>query len=370
MNLKYKGSKNIDKYIEKNEDKEIDKNNKFKSVLNIINSSKYIKTNKLIEKNKKQMKDDETNTDSYIEPDKRNKKLFKKNLIEINSIENIIRPPSSNTFYPYIYDNLKISNNNFINKCNSQKISNLKQISFKTFKDNLINDKNNNIKKRFFSAYKNQYNENINNNKNIQVIHYEKKKKNINDNNLNNNNNNLFKKKINNFFKNKFLQENTDIFQLEKFLFNKNNLNIKFSLPQNFNNYKEIVVDNISLENTFKKQTVSNFNNKYFFKFKKNNLKEKEKIKKLFNLLKKHKNSDIARNSDFLAFKLYKQKKLKEKELYRALYEEFSSPCVYIGRNKNFSINNDFTTNKYDSDIIQNQKGNKMIKIKSLQINN
>ena len=46
------------------------------------------------------------------------------------------------------------------------------------------------------------------------------------------------------------------------------------------------------LEKIFKKQTLSNFNNKYTLKYKTNNIVRKENIKNLFSLLKKYKYSD------------------------------------------------------------------------------
>ena len=251
-------------------------------------------------------------------------------------------------------------------------------------KEKIIIDSNFSLKKRFQSTYKRKNNNNTlyincknkNNktgNKSFEIIHNRiNRRKNLIDieNNINYIKKDVVKKKINTFFNNKFLQENTDIFKIGKYFSNKNDLNIKFSIPRNYNTCNVIVDNNISLENTFKKQTVSNFNNKYYFKFKTNNLKEKEKIKKLFCLLKKHKDSDTDKNCDFLAFHLNRQKKLRKKEMTKAILADYSNPCGYIGRNnKDFFINNDYYTNNndFESSLIQKQKENKMIKIKSLK---
>jgi hypothetical protein len=252
-------------------------------------------------------------------------------------------------------------------------------------------DSNFSLKKRFKSInYKNinNYNNSINNfqnktnkndNKSFEIIHNKlNRRKNLTDNGNNLNYNGLkskkkiVKKKINTFFNNKYLQENTDIFRIGKFFKNKNDLNIKFSLPRNYKTNNIIVDNNISLENTFKEQTVSNFNNKYYFKFKTNNLKEKEKIKQLFCLLKKHKDSDIDKNSDFLAFHLNRHKKFKKKDMTESTLADCSSPYAYIGRNKKESfLNNDYYTDKnnfeFENSLMQIQKENKVIKIKSLQ---
>ena len=260
----------------------------------------------------------------------------------------------------------------------------------KIIKEEIKKDDISPLKKRMFSAFNKKLNKNILNSNdntkniinnsnhkdinNIEIINDKKRKRNnlvvIGDNMKCSKKNT--KKKINTFFNNKFLQENTDIYKIGKYVSNNNNLNIKFSEPKNSNNFNIIVDNNISLEDTFKKQTLSNFNNKYYFKFKTNNFKEKEKIKKLFYLLKKHKNSDIDKNNDFLVFHLCKQKKMRKKEITKAILEEYSSPCAYIGRNydDNCFIDKEYYTNKndYENSIIQKQKENKMISIKALKI--
>ena len=63
---------------------------------------------------------------------------------------------------------------------------------------------------------------------------------------------------------------------------------------------------------------------------------------------------------------------MRKREINKAILEQFSSPCAYIGRNyDNGFINKEYYTNKndYETSIIQKQKENKMISIKSLQMN-
>ena len=353
--------------------------------------------NRLLNKNKKKlMKDNQTNTDSAINNNKISNLRFslKKNLLDILSLENIIKPKQS-----IFISNLYNMNNNLIttkkhkNYNNSTRMPKINPNKFQSIKDKIKLDETFPLKKRIFSTNKRKFNkslifENINNinitinkdlNKNIKNIvginNNNKIKKRINlediENSMNNYNKNVGKK-LNNFFNNKFLQENTDIFKVSRNIINKNDVNLQFSEPKNSNSNNIIVDNNISLENTFKEQTLSNFNNKYYLKFKTNNLKEKEKIRKLFYLLKKHKDSENDKNSDFLAFHLYRQKKLRKKEINKAILDEFSSPCVHIGRNNDsIFINNEYYTNKNDNEfsLIHKQKENKMISIKALNIN-
>jgi hypothetical protein len=365
---------------------------------------------KKISNNKKFLKDNQTNTDliSFKNHFLNKRRVSSgKNLIDIVPLKNIMHPYSSNFSVSYLNNKKKITyknndieinnniiksinfkNNNSIDILNTNKHNNNR---LKKIKNKIMIDSNFSLKKRFQSInYKNinNYNNSINNfqnktnkndNKSFEIIHNKlNRRKNLTDNGNNLNYNGLkskkkiVKKKINTFFNNKYLQENTDIFRIGKFFKNKNDLNIKFSLPRNYKTNNIIVDNNISLENTFKEQTVSNFNNKYYFKFKTNNLKEKETIKKLFLLLKKHKNSELDKNNDFLVFHLYKQKKMRKREINKAILEEFTSPCAYIGRNyDNGFINKEYYTNKndYETSIIQKQKENKMISIKSLQMN-
>ena len=331
----------------------------------------------LNEKKKKQMIDNETNTDSCVNLENEKNKNFSvyKN---INSLKNLIRPASSNIHLPRFYNNINlrdnlIRQNNNINNL-YYNLTNKKQSKFKTIKKRLIKDSNFNIQKRTFSSYKKN---DIYKNDDFFITpkHFEmNQNKNKKWRNLTNTNNSFesntkksSKKSINTFFNNKYLQENTDHLKIAKLLFtfnlNKNNLNIKFSTPKNENTYN-IVDNNVSLEKTFKRQTLSNFNNKYKFKFRTNNLKEKEKIKELFYLLKKHKDSEKAKNSDFLSFHLYIQKKMKEKEIYKELFEEYLNPDANIRHR----IDDLLLYN--NNSLIRKKRENKMITVKSFQMNN
>ena len=89
----------------------------------------------------------------------------------------------------------------------------------------------------------------------------------------------------------KVRERNTNIKTMKEKENKKYNLrhkNIKFT-PCIYNLFNVPVIENNnSLEETIKQQTVSNFNNKYNFKFKTKDPKEKEKIKNLFYFLKKN----------------------------------------------------------------------------------
>lgn len=323
------------------------------------------------------MIDNETNTDSCVNLENEKNKNFSvyKN---INSLKNLIRPASSNIHLPRFYNNINlrdnlIRHNNNINNL-YYNLTNKKQSKFKTIKKRLIKDSKFNMQKRTFSSYKKN---DIYKNDDFFITpkHFEmNQNKNKQWRNLTNTNNSFesntkksSKKSINTFFNNKYLQENTDHLKIAKLLFtfnlNKNNLNIKFSTPKNENTYN-IVDNNVSLEKTFKRQTLSNFNNKYKFKFRTNNLKEKEKIKELFYLLKKHKDSEKAKNSDFLSFHLYIQKKMKEKEIYKELFEEYLNPDANIRHR----IDDLLLYN--NNSLIRKKRENKMITVKSFQMNN
>ena len=377
MNLNYK-NKNKNKRRRKEESKENLKIKMINSTLTISkfpiqNICNFMPKKILNEKEKKQMIDNETNTDSCVNLENTKNKNFSVDK-NVSSFKNLIRPASSNIHLPLFYNNINlrdnlIRHNNNINNF-YYNLPNKKQSKFRTIKKRLIKDNNFNIQKRIFSSYKR--NDNYKNDDFfITPKHFEmnqnKNKKWRNLTNTNNsfesNNKKSSKKNINTFFNNKYLQENTDTFKIAKLLLNKNNLNLQFSTPKNENTYN-IVDNNISLENTFKKQTLSNFNNKYNFKFKTNNLKEKEKIKELFYLLKKHKDSEKAKNSDFLSFHLYVQKKMKEKEIFKALFEEYLNPDANIrGRIDDLLLYN-------NNNLIRKKRENKMITVKSFQMNN
>ena len=63
------------------------------------------------------------------------------------------------------------------------------------------------------------------------------------------------------------------------------------------------------IEKIFKNQTLSNFNNKYTFKYKTSNSVKKENIKNLFSLLKKYKNSDRDKQTAFNKYKSLNSKR-------------------------------------------------------------
>ena len=63
---------------------------------------------------------------------------------------------------------------------------------------------------------------------------------------------------------------------------------------------------------------------------------------------------------------------MRKKEINKAILEEFSSPCSYIGRNvDNNFINQEYYNSKNDNEnsFAQNKKEHKMISIKSLKMN-
>ena len=104
----------------------------------------------------------------------------------------------------------------------------------------------------------------------------------------------------------------------------KQNINNKFELKKKYsvneikfpiNNdlikkYKIINENNERfLEDIFRKQTLSNFNNKYNLKYKTSNSIKKENIKNLFSILKKYKYSDIDKKTAFFKYKTFKKNK-------------------------------------------------------------
>lgn len=76
---------------------------------------------------------------------------------------------------------------------------------------------------------------------------------------------------------------------------------IKYPYHNNIQKQYKIVNDNNPhlLEEIFKKQTLSNFNNKYTLKYKTNSSVKKENVMILFSLLKKYKNSDEDKQTAF-----------------------------------------------------------------------
>ena len=85
---------------------------------------------------------------------------------------------------------------------------------------------------------------------------------------------------------------------------------IKFPINNNINTRYKILNDNNDylIEEIFKRQTTSNFNNKYTLKLKISNNIKKENIKNLFSLLKKYKYSDKDKQTAFCKYNSFKNK--------------------------------------------------------------
>ena len=140
-----------------------------------------------------------------------------------------------------------------------------------------------------------------------------------NDNNIINNNNTGKKKKhhnlltienifsqrrtLNNYLKPYFNHNENYIKNLKSSLSKKKYAinEIKFPLYNNLIKKDRVINDNNDqlIEKIFKNQTLSNFNNKYSFKYKTSSSVKKENIKNLFSLLKKYKNSERDKQSAF-----------------------------------------------------------------------
>ena len=268
-------NKNLNELIQKN----------FGNDSNLKNKNKRVLSSYSLEKANLNSEDNKINTNIILEKKNNNKNRNdnKKNIKKNKTNDNIISNSNSN---------LNTKNKGKSQSSNKINIEEKKNLSF-----NLKNNQNKktNLKKRNimtainFSKSKDTLKENylykctknllnnyiINNNKKIINKH---------------NNKNLIKEelKINSLIKSEDIKKNKKKLILSNHLHNLKQKNIDFS-PCRYNLFNVPVIDNNnSLEETIKQQTVSNFNNKYNFKFKTKNPKEKEKIKTLFNLLKKH----------------------------------------------------------------------------------
>ena len=205
----------------------------------------------------------------------------------------------------------------FINYCNIKKNYTINKIDFRKsdnfFLNNKKNENNNNrniLSAISFSKSKDlgnkyHYHEYIYNLLNKNNIFVKKKfyitKINKNDNILNEE---LKKNPLINNDMNKIIKKEN----LSNRKHNLGHKNIKFN-PCIYNLFNVPVIENNnSLEATIKQQTVSNFNNKYNFKFKTKNPKVKEKIKNLFTFLKKHNNLIDERNNDINKYYYLKNK--------------------------------------------------------------
>ena len=133
--------------------------------------------------------------------------------------------------------------------------------------------------------------------------------------------------------------------------------NIEFS-PYRENLFNTPVIENNnSLEETIKQQTVSNFNNKYNFKFKTKNPREKEKIKNLVDLLKSCKVLNLKKISDL--------KYYNSKNRYKFFFEDNKESERPKTRNIKLVKINKYLTNKKLENYL-NIKTNNMISIKTI----
>ena len=120
-----------------------------------------------------------------------------------------------------------------------------------------------------------------------------------------------------------------------------------------------VLENNNSIEETIKQQTVSNFNNKYNLKYKTKNPKEKEKIKTLFNMIKKHKNYEFQRKRDIKKYNSIKNKF----KIYLDDNKQMERPKT--GNINKMKINNKYINNKKLDNYI-NKKTYNMISVKTM----
>ena len=263
-----------------------------------------------------------------------------KNERKFKNIFNLYKRNLSNTTFKeknfqidcYAHNNRNIK----IKNSNSKSVKSKKKNLISILDTNNSNKKNNNnlaleyiLKRNFFQE-----------NRNLMMIYPSRKELPKKDSEKKFNSNFSFDEET----KQKYHENDKNKFSLKSHNLNKKNIKFnpgKYSYPNKF----AVVVNNNSLQETFKIQTVSNFNNKYNFKFKTKNPKEKEKIEELFDLLKLHKNSEDAKNTDFLSFGI-SVKKRNKKHSGKVLIENYTN-------RKKYNFEND-------------KKGNKMISIKTL----
>ena len=208
----------------------------------------------------------------YIKKDKIYK-LGNKNKCNSNSPKHFFK-----TFYEdvNILNNIKSSRNKIYSLINKQKTSALKTY-FQNL--NLSND-----------SYKNKSNKERKRRNLLNVENIYSQRKAINT---------CYRINSDNF--NDYLVKNQNI--NHKFEFKKKYSVNEIKFPLNFDLIKKYRIINENnehfLEDIFKKQTLSNFNNKYTLKYKTSNSIKKENIKNLFSLLKKYKYSDIDKKTAF-----------------------------------------------------------------------
>ena len=359
-------NKNLGMIMKRNIDKKninLPNQNFFSSIKNIIldDEEKKVNTNIFPEKkeikNKNKNKYDDKNeiknkiTKSKINDKRNDKNNLKENKISENNLNNIINNINNQENNSIIKININENNKSFNDNKNKNKNKNKK-----------YNIRNRNILTAInFSQGKDRENPNYNHqyikkllNKNY-IYDYKKiinKKKN----NFESMNEEL---KINSLIYSEELKKNETKLILSNKLYHLREKNIKFS-PCRYNLFNVPVIENNnSLEETIKQQTVSNFNNKYNLKYKTKNPKEKEKIKTLFNMLKKHKDSEFQKKIDLKKYNSIKKKY----KIYIDDNKQTERPKTgYLNKLK---INNKYSSNKKLDNYV-NKKMYNMISIKTM----
>ena len=305
-----------------------------------------LKNKRLFSSNLKNVKKDEEDYKQYS------------NITEKGNNENEIRNLKKNKTNDNFINNINKKENNYLNKIYFGDIYN------KSFREN----KNQNKDKKYHIR-----NRNI-----ITAINYSKSKDMENQNynhqitqNLLNENFIIDYKKIinkgqfneelkkNSLFFSEDIKKNKTKFNSSNKLYNLRPKNIKFS-PCRYNLFNVPVLENNnSIEETIKQQTVSNFNNKYNLKYKTKNPKEKEKIKTLFNMIKKHKNYEFQRKRDIKKYNSIKNKFI----IYLDDNKQMERPKT--GNINMMKINNKYINNKKLDNYI-NKKTYNMISVKTM----
>ena len=322
----------------KEENKDFKKNNRKKEKYNqdyiIKDKNQYINNNKINQKNRNIIT--YSNSDNEQDRDKQNENnLSNINDKKILSKDKFIQTPSN--FYSFI--NIEKLQKKCLTPNYRREIK--KENRFKTYIRN-NNYENNNIipriisrikpkhfSKSFYNKYQNKKNTKISRNhlypilnsnkprtkeiqkylKNINILkeyfnNISQEKKTKHHNLLTIENIYFQKRPINNIYKinnsneqNLMKNKNTKLSMLQKKYSIKE---IKYPFNERVRKYKIINENNDHLlEEIFKKQTLSNFNNKYNLKYKTNSSVKKENIETLFSLLKKYKYSDEEKRTAF-----------------------------------------------------------------------
>lgn len=145
--------------------------------------------------------------------------------------------------------------------------------------------------------------------------------------------------------------------------YNLRHKNIKFT-PCIYNLFNVPVIDNnSSLEETIKQQTVSNFNNKYNFKFKTKDPKEKEKIKNLFYFLKKNINLIGDKNNELQNYIFINNK---NKFFFDDNKIKIGNKSIRI---KGVKLKDNINYIHKDINKLLNEKKNHIMNVKSLIVN-